>query len=377
MATAIGTLALFTPRPASLGAQEGSVVFEGGAVHALPSADVADVAATYGIGGVRIEWSAPRGGVAGGAYGGRADAGTDFLSALIAGQLWLTPRATVGAGLGGMLQAFAADDPLRYRVRAAELLPLLWIGRGAVQLRARGRLGSGTVTLEARRADGVVRRAERDLWSRGVDVELGWSSARAAVAGVVGAHRSQAGSFRRGGLRLAVEAGSFTVRVDTDRWETPAGWETVGGVSLSVPLGRMEARASAGRTVPDPLTQVESGTQTSALIGLRLVSFGGREPVLVHEILEPGRPACVRIDVAPTGARAVEVLGDFSGWEPVPLARDGTRWTLELSVEPGFHHFGFLVDGEWWIPEGVQGAVPDEWGRVNATMVVPDQEREP
>ena len=45
--------------------------------------------------------------------------------------------------------------------------------------------------------------------------------------------------------------------------------------------------------------------------------------------------------------------------------------------EPGFHHFGFLVDGEWWIPEGVQGAVPDEWGRVNATMVVPDQEREP
>ncbi len=67
------------------------------------------------------------------------------------------------------------------------------------------------------------------------------------------------------------------------------------------------------------------------------------------------------------------------GWRgsPLPLERDGTRWTLELSVEPEFHHFGFLVDGEWWIPEGVQGAVPDEWGRVNATMVVPDQEREP
>ena len=40
-------------------------------------------------------------------------------------------------------------------------------------------------------------------------------------------------------------------------------------------------------------------------------------------------------------------------------------------MESGAHHFGFLVDGEWFVPETATGRVSDEWGRVNATLVVP------
>lgn len=44
---------------------------------------------------------------------------------------------------------------------------------------------------------------------------------------------------------------------------------------------------------------------------------------------------------------------------------------VEIPVESGAHHFGFLVDGEWFVPETATGRVSDEWGRVNATLLVP------
>jgi hypothetical protein len=190
---------------------------------------------------------------------------------------------------------------------------------------------------------------------------------------VVGWHRSQSGAFRRAGARVAVLLGPATLRLEGELWDTPGGDETVGGISLAVPFGRLETRASAGRTAPDPLTLVESGTQTGLLVGMRLVSFGASgAPAVVHEIVQPGSPAIVRVRVAPPAAASVQVLGDFDQWEPIALAREDEEWTVELVLEPGIYHFGFLVDGEWWVPDGLQGSVPDEWGRMNATMVVPE-----
>jgi hypothetical protein len=210
-----------------------------------------------------------------------------------------------------------------------------------------------------------------------VEAALGWAPPRAALAGVAGWHESQSGFFRRGGVRLAADAGPLTVRLEGEVWDTPGGGETVGGVSISVPIGRVEARASVGRTAPDPLTLVESGTQSGLLIGMRLASFGASAtPWVVHEIVQAGSPAIVTVRVAPPSATSVAVLGDFGEWAPIALARAGAQdeWTVELVLEPGTYHFGFLVDGEWWVPEGLQGTVPDEWGRMNATMVVPDEE---
>ncbi len=361
-------------------AQEGAVVVEAGAARALPPSGVVDGGATYGMGGVRVEWAGPRGALIAGAYGGRAadDAGSDFISGALGGEFWLGPGSPVGLGLGATVQAFAVDEPLLYRVSAAELSPMVRVGGGATQLVVRGSFGVGTTRVELHRRDGAVRRAERDLESRGVDAELRWASSRLAVMGVVGVHTSRAGDFCRGGVQLIAEAGPVTLRADGGRWATPSGGETVGSVSLSIPIGRLEARVSGGRTAPGPLTLVEAGTQTSVLVGFRIASLGGGSDLTtVHELVRAGRPSWVRIRVDPGDADRVEVMGDFGDWVPVPLVRDGSSWSVELPVEPGLHHFGFLVDGEWWIPEGLQGTVPDEWGRMNATMVVPDQEQEP
>jgi hypothetical protein len=52
------------------------------------------------------------------------------------------------------------------------------------------------------------------------------------------------------------------------------------------------------------------------------------------------------------------------------MVRDGSRWRVRLNIPPGTHHFGFLADGIWYLPEDAPDTVPDEWGRRNATLVI-------
>jgi 1,4-alpha-glucan branching enzyme len=69
----------------------------------------------------------------------------------------------------------------------------------------------------------------------------------------------------------------------------------------------------------------------------------------------------------------VELVGDFTMWKPMEMDQTSGTWTLELEVPDGLYHFGFLVDGEWFVPVDAIGTVPDEWGRQNATLVVDRQ----
>ena len=72
----------------------------------------------------------------------------------------------------------------------------------------------------------------------------------------------------------------------------------------------------------------------------------------------------------PDGTRSVEVLGDFTLWDAVPMRRDGDRWVAEMEVPVGTHHYGFLVDDEWYVPDDTRDVVPDEWGRLSAILVI-------
>jgi len=81
--------------------------------------------------------------------------------------------------------------------------------------------------------------------------------------------------------------------------------------------------------------------------------------------------AAAQFRVENRAAQRIEVLGDFSGWEPQAMHQDGGAWVLEIPLAVGTYHFGFLVDGEWFVPEGAPGQVSDDWGQMNATIVVP------
>ncbi len=160
-----------------------------------------------------------------------------------------------------------------------------------------------------------------------------------------------------------------------DAWKTPSGTETTGGVALILPLGGWSVRGFLGRTEPDPLTLAEPGGGAGGiLLGRRIV---GRDPLPpprppLHQVLEfKDAAAIVEIHVeASRGTAQVEVIGDFTLWEAVSMKGDGTLWTIQLEIPEGIHHFGFLADGEWFLPESAPDAVADEWGRKNATMVI-------
>jgi hypothetical protein len=63
-------------------------------------------------------------------------------------------------------------------------------------------------------------------------------------------------------------------------------------------------------------------------------------------------------------------MGDFTLWEPVDMRRDGEQWSIEIEIPSGTHHYGFLVDDEWYVPDDTLDVVPDDWGRLSAILVI-------
>ncbi|HEX8318296.1 glycogen-binding domain-containing protein [Longimicrobium sp.] len=65
------------------------------------------------------------------------------------------------------------------------------------------------------------------------------------------------------------------------------------------------------------------------------------------------------------------VVGDFSGWQPVPMVVDGEWWVARVRIAPGVHHFSYrLADGQMMLPPGVP-SVDDGFGGRSAVVVVP------
>ena len=49
-------------------------------------------------------------------------------------------------------------------------------------------------------------------------------------------------------------------------------------------------------------------------------------------------------------AMSVQLVGDFTHWQdqPINLQREADGvWRATVKLEPGMHHYRFLVDGQW------------------------------
>jgi hypothetical protein len=92
-------------------------------------------------------------------------------------------------------------------------------------------------------------------------------------------------------------------------------------------------------------------------------------PPVDQEKLPDGR---VRLSFQITQpAEQIEIAGDWNGWEPTRLSRDGSQtWRVELTLAPGIHRYALVVDGATWtVPEGVP-TEPDDFGGKVALLVV-------
>lgn len=98
-------------------------------------------------------------------------------------------------------------------------------------------------------------------------------------------------------------------------------------------------------------------------------SAEGREPAIRFQAL-PGASGHVQLQVSAPGANSVEVMGDFTGWKPVPLSRSAGNWSVSLPIAHGTHQLNIRLNGgPWMVPPGLP-PISDEFGGSAGLLVV-------
>ena len=368
------------------GAAQTDLTLELGASQIGPAADLDAADAQFVIGGLRATVLGPNGStVYGSVLGGRVlgdSTGGSFVSGLVEGRLREDWTDRWSGSMGFKLFGFGVREPFPYRMLGFEVGPSVTHRTAHTSLEVGVLGGVGTSRVELINRIGVfilcppAGVCEDDLWRVGGHGELLVGSPTVQVGLSGSTHRSSGDDFHALGGRLVAGGSWGVVELGVDRWSTPVGYETTGGLSVTIPFGRgWSLRGFFGRGDPDPLTLAQPGSGSGgALLGWTFFSTapGVDTSGALHEVVAytpSGGRVRLTLD-APSDATVVQVLGDFTVWEPVDMRRDGDRWVAELDVPAGTHHYGFLIDDEWYVPDDAPDVVPDEWGRLSATLVI-------
>ncbi len=167
-----------------------------------------------------------------------------------------------------------------------------------------------------------------------------------------------------------------------------------GELHVQVPLAeRLTALVAGGRYPSDPVRGVITANYVSA--GLRihaLTSSSTRSTILLGNSFgtsarsEPPRTGQARLTIGSSsgdyhtirveapGAEYVELSGDFTDWQPLPLMRtERGHWELAIRIEPGVHRVNVRLNtAAWIVPQGVR-AEEDEFGGRVGILVVPER----
>ena len=178
-------------------------------------------------------------------------------------------------------------------------------------------------------------------------------------------------------------------------WTSVSG-ESEGGyadVSAIIDLNRtVAATLRAGRSAGDPARALLGAKYVT--VGLRLNLFSRPVPLVptitsamaraAGELATSGFASRARLEIiaasarttirlhAPPRARTVEVMGDFTDWEPVQLTRVSTGiWELRSPIVPGVHRLNVRIDGgDWLVPLGAR-LEETEFGGPVGIVVIP------
>jgi hypothetical protein len=163
-----------------------------------------------------------------------------------------------------------------------------------------------------------------------------------------------------------------------------------GDISALVPLTRQIALALSGGSYPsDPVRRVLGAEYLTA--GFRVTLSGSEyaaplaipaelDAIRLRDSNDDAMNARLEIIAAPggrvlrlhvPGAHTVEVMADFTDWEPLALAQSGTgAWEIQVPLSRGVHRLNIRVDGgAWLVPPGAR-AEADEFGGVVGVIVV-------
>ena len=85
----------------------------------------------------------------------------------------------------------------------------------------------------------------------------------------------------------------------------------------------------------------------------------------------PGGGGELVVQVFAADTMVVEVAGDFSDWQPVPLVREGGLLVARVRLAPGKYRVAVRVNlGDWRAPRNL-ARVRDDYGGEAGIVVVP------
>lgn len=220
-------------------------------------------------------------------------------------------------------------------------------------------------------------------WIQSAGAQLFASATRAFVGDTAFSDLEAAARVRRGALVLAGYAGART-------WSRGGGRGVYGEGSATLTLtDRLALVLSGGRYPTDPIRGSISGRYASLTLRFRSPaalrpplrdtptpppptgSTGTGEVSARVEVLAHGERA-VRFVVRAPDAGLVEIAGDFTDWQPVPLDRGSSGvWETVMRIPSGIHRIVVRVDGgPWTAPAGARRA-DDDFGSDVGIFVVP------
>jgi hypothetical protein len=324
---------------------------------------------------------------------------------------WLTydtPRLLTTASAGGFAGSGGAsgngDLTATWRTAVApgwradlggELSSVLGTGSGSsgstlVSARLLRSVAYGGLWLNA--GGNASRREAGTLWGRALEAGAWWRWPRAQLSASFESAWSAAqlflGPYRQdvvGIVPVRYTEGNVGLQVERDdaslsltaavRRDPDAAHLTEAGVSATAMWWLTDTRAvviSAARQLPD--FQRGADAMQALTIGVRL-----NEPTPAVARVARARPVIqvagsdstrtVRVRAA--GARRVELMADFTGWEPVELAPSGDVFSREFVLSSGTHRLVVRLDGGPWVPAVNTPAVDDDFGGRVGLLVVP------
>jgi hypothetical protein len=174
--------------------------------------------------------------------------------------------------------------------------------------------------------------------------------------------------FFGGGLRY--RATPVEAWLQTGKWFSSTLDDAAWAAGIDVTLtDRLALWSSVRQEAPDPLYWNLPRRSWSVGITRRLHRAGAVQPLATTQS-GAGR-VLIRVNAADVDGSSVSVAGDFNGWRPVPMQREGREWLARLQLAPGVYHYAFRSErGQWFVPPSVAGRRDDGMGGYVAVLVV-------
>jgi len=266
----------------------------------------------------------------------------------------------VGADLA--LHGYSFRDAVAQQIGTGgtgEAIPFVRLGHdgGHIDLRA-GWRGHTLRFTGVRESRGVVESGARVSYGRDLRVE--------GAARVV---HAEEGQYPFAGASLWYRASRLQLWGGGGRWLSDDLDALSWGGGAAIALGpRLTAWATVRQEAPDPLYWSPSRRTWSIGLTHRLQRLPAPLAPVPRSV---GGRVGIRVRVADAPDGLVSIAGDFNGWQPQTMTREGQDWVVHLPLAPGVYNYAFRsADGTWFVPESTPGRRRDGMGGHVAVLVV-------